>query len=254
VRVAAFVPARGGSKRVPEKNLAYVRHETLLGRAIRAGLGAGCSVVVSTDDRDIAAAARSWPSPERGVDLCRRGEIVVHDRPAQLASDHAQIEDALSHWWRRLETKPDVIVLLQPTSPFRTSEHVKAAVRLLRHAELDSVVGVVQSHAPHFSGRMKPMEYLHSDAWFIGLAAPSGEYYEWQPFAPQGERPRTQDLPPRGWECGALYAFTRAHWEKTGSRMGGDMGALPMTWIEGLDIDTPEDLEAARAIAEGMGL
>jgi CMP-N,N'-diacetyllegionaminic acid synthase len=241
MRVAAFIPARGGSKRVPRKNLAMVGDRTLLQRAIDcAHQGApNAPVYVSTDDREIGDAAGAWG---RGVR--------VHHRPAQIASDHAQIETAMAHWWVRLETKPDVVVLLQPTSPFRTAAHVRAAIDLLIGANLDSVVGVTVSHAPHFAGRLKPRE-----------GEPSGGgpqlWYEWQPFSPvvsAASRPRTQDLPPRGWENGSLYAFTAEHWERTGNRLGGRMGALPMTWIEGMDVDTVEDLEAARAIAERMGL
>ncbi len=205
-------------------------------------------VVVSTDDAAIASAAD-------------RHGAYVHDRPAQLASDHAQIESALSHWWVRLDEKPDVIVLLQPTSCFRTAAHVRAAIELLRGANLDSVVGVVRSHAPHFSGRMKPRETERVLIYGGSPRTPPPplpplEWFEWQPHAPTSaeSRPRTQDLPPRGHECGALYAFTREHWERTGSRMGGRMGALPMSWIEGLDIDDECDLAAARAIAEWMGL
>jgi CMP-N-acetylneuraminic acid synthetase len=308
VRVAAFIPARGGSKRVPGKNLAMVGGASLLHRALDAALRTfgpeetmtAHRVTVSTDCPDIEAHARTTtlrPWAQR---------IDIHHRPAPLASDHAQIESAMQHWWTRLDTKPDVVVLLQPTSPFRTSAHVRAAIDLLTTASLDSVVGVTQSHAPHFAGRLKPREVVRlprvGDEWILAdeeameresfrIVEISGSgrvladdsyhrnrsslhtldvsevmqryklsgstptsWYEWQPFGTGGERPRTQDLPPRGWENGSLYAFTREHWECTGNRLGGRMGALPMDWIEGFDIDTQEDLDAARAIAEGMGI
>ena len=235
MKVAAFIPARGGSKRVPLKNLAEVGGRTLLQRAIDcASLGRVCGdVTVSTDDPYIAAHAVNthW-----------------HVRPPALASDHAQIEAAIAHWWVRLTYKPDVVVLLQPTSPFRTAEHVRRALVLLEMTGADCVVGVTVGHAGHFAGRLKPREMEPS-------ASGHADWYEWQPFrSPTEPRPRTQDLQPRGHENGALYAFTRAHWERTGNRMGGRMVALPMTWIEGLDVDTQEDLEAARAIDEGMGI
>jgi CMP-N-acetylneuraminic acid synthetase len=147
-------------------------------------------------------------------------------------------------------------VLLQPTSPFRTSEHVKAAIALLQRTSADTVVGVTRSSAPHFAGRLKPRDTPGWHETPCGTS-PGVPFYEWQPFglpSAAWARPRTQDLPPRGWENGAVYAFTREHWEKTGNRLGGFSVALPMDWISGLDIDTVEDLEAARALAEGLGI
>ena len=160
----------------------------------------------------------------------------MHTRPPQLATDHAQIEDAIAHWWTRLDDKPDAVVLLQPTSPFRTAEHVREALRLLEVTGADSVVGVTVGHEHHFAGRMKPRD--GEPAW-----------YDFQPFRDvTARRPRTQDLAPRGAENGALYAFTRAHWERTGDRMGGHMVALPMTRWEGLDVDDEQDLTVANAL------
>jgi N-acylneuraminate cytidylyltransferase len=244
VKTVAFIPARAGSKRIPHKNLAMVGDRTLLQRAIDAAEQGGCerNIYVSTDDEDIALAAMSWGRAVR-----------IHDRPAELATDHAQIESALAHWWRRCDDKPDVVVLLQATSPFRTAEHVRQAIALLVSTGADSVVGVTAGHEGHFAGRLKPREEYPSCGG--DQCCSPVEWFEWQPFRnPIETRPRTQDLRPMGHENGSLYAFTRQHWEATGNRLGGRMVALPMTWIEGLDVDTPEDLAAARAIAEGMGL
>lgn len=248
LRVAAFIPARGGSKRVPGKNLQCVGKTSLLVRAMSAALGADCDdVVVSTDDAAIAEHVDFL-----GIGSPRR--FSVHARPAQLATDHAQIENAMQHWWVRLDgEKPDVIVLLQPTSPFRTADHVRMALALLQTSGADSVIGVTAGHESHFAGRLKPRELEKLGPW--GFPARI-VFHDWQPFSPfaVSERPRTQDLAPRGVENGSLYVTTRAAWERSGARVSGHTVALPMTWIEGLDIDTMEDLAAARAIAEGMGL
>lgn len=254
MRVAAFIPARGGSKRVPGKNLAVVGGVSLV---VRAGLtavdGGVDDVWISTDSEEIAEHVHMVNAPLR-----------VHMRPAPLASDHAQIESAIAHWYTRLDTKPDVIVLLQPTSPFRTAEHVRAALALLAATGCDSVIGVTQSHAPHFAGRMKPRETASYHCLKTGhnenncsLCTPRCAWYEWQPFAPLASadaRPRTQDLPPRGWENGSLYVTRREAWERSGMRVSGNIAALPMSWVSGLDIDTQEDLDAARALAEGLGI
>ena len=271
MRAVAFIPARGGSKRVPGKNLREVGGMPLLARAINAGLGimpvddvvsveACASVVVSTDDDGIWNVAH-----DMAVDR--------HERPPQLASDHAQIEDALSHWWTRLDDKPDAIVLLQPTSPFRTAAHVREALRLLEVTGADSVVGVTVGHEPHFAGRLKPRELdvpatmaeectagcrcirASDGRWVRGAGGSDPTVRQWFDFQPfrdvTADRPRTQDLRPMGTENGALYAFTREHWERTGNRMGGHMVALPMTRLEGLDVDTEEDLAIANALVAG---
>ena len=232
MRTLAFIPARGGSKRIPRKNLATVGGVSLLVRAIAV---AGEFVpVVSTEDATIAATALASR---------QEGRVVIHDRPPQLASDHAQIEDALAHYLTRLDDKPEAIVILQPTSPFRTAAHVREALDLLARTGADSVVGVTVGHEPHFAGRLKPVEY-----WRFASA------FHLQPFRdPLAERPRTQDLRPMGTENGAIYAFTYEHWKRTRNRMGGHMVALPMTRVEGWDIDTPEDLAVANAmVAAGV--
>lgn len=228
--VAAFIPARGGSKRVPGKNLKRIAGASLLERALLSA--APCSSrTVSTNDETIA----EW-AEYVGLD--------VHHRPDPLASDHAQIEAAVAHWWTRLDAKPDAVVILQPTSPFRTADHVREAVDLLWRTGADSVVSVTAGHEGHFAGRLKPRESEGAPDW-----------YEWQPFRNVEEtRPRTQDLRPMGTENGAIYACTLEHWERTGNRLGGRMVAFPMSRWAGMDVDTPEDLEMARAIAERMGM
>jgi CMP-N,N'-diacetyllegionaminic acid synthase len=245
VKVCAFIPARSGSKRIPNKNREQVGGVGLVDRAVRAAVGAGCEPVVSTDDSVIASwYTTAWlpPAPR----------VTVHERPSQLASDHAQIEDAVSHWWRRLDDKPDVVVILQPTSPFRTADHVRLALHLLEVSEADSVIGVTETHEHHFAGRLKPRAREVSGPHGFPAAH---HFFDWQPFSPfaVNERPRTQDLAPRGHENGAVYVTRREAWERSGSRTSGHVVALPMTRWEGLDVDTVEDLEVARAIAERMG-
>lgn len=245
MKVAAFIPARGGSKRVTSKNLSLVGERTLVRRAINAAFACagGESIWVSTDDEAIAIEARAFGA-------------MVHERPAALATDHAQIESAISHWFRRLDEKPDVIVMLQPTSPFRTARHVAEALKLLADDEIDSVIGVTAGHEPHFAGRMKPRETYSSLCGGDQCCPSAMTWWEWQPFSPiakAGDRPRTQDLPPRGHDNGALYATRRSAWEASELRVSGTVAALPFSKIEGWDIDTVEDIELARAWAERTG-
>jgi len=129
--VLGLIPARGGSKGVPRKNLAQVGGKPLLAWAVGAAEGASelTRVVVSTDDDEIAAAA--------GAEVLRR--------PPELAADDTPMLDVVRH--AVAELSPDVVVLLQPTSPLRRAEHVDAAVRLLLESGADSVVSVVA--VPH---------------------------------------------------------------------------------------------------------
>ena len=129
--ILGLIPARGGSKGVPRKNLAPVGGKPLLAWTVEAARSASelTRVVVSTDDDEIAAAA--------GIGVLRR--------PAELAADDTPMLDVVRH--AVAELSPDVVVLLQPTSPLRRPEHVDAAVRLLLESGADAVVSVVK--VPH---------------------------------------------------------------------------------------------------------
>ncbi|HAM45519.1 MAG TPA: acylneuraminate cytidylyltransferase, partial [Propionibacteriaceae bacterium] len=125
-QVLAVIPARGGSKGVPGKNVARIGGVPLVARAVRAALGAEHidQVAVSTDDPEIARAAE------------QAGAIVVQ-RPAELAGDTATSEAALTHAIGAIhgEHPPEIVVMIQATSPFITS------------AELDDLVGVIKAGA-----------------------------------------------------------------------------------------------------------
>jgi CMP-N-acetylneuraminic acid synthetase len=129
--VLGLIPARGGSKGIPRKNLAPVGGKPLLAWTVGAAQAASelTRLVVSTDDDEIASAA--------GIDVLRR--------PAELARDDTPMLDVVRH--AVAELSPDVVVLLQPTSPLRRAEHVDAAVRLLLESGADAVVSVVA--VPH---------------------------------------------------------------------------------------------------------
>jgi CMP-N,N'-diacetyllegionaminic acid synthase len=133
--VVALVPARGGSKGIPRKNLAIVGGTSLLARAIGCARESGAvgRIVVSTDDDEIAAAAEA-------------AEAEVLRRPDDLAGDGTPMLDVVRHALAELGSV-DVLVLLQPTSPLRRPEHVAEVVRLLLDSDADSVVSVVA--VPH---------------------------------------------------------------------------------------------------------
>ena len=126
-----LIPARGGSKGIARKNLAPVAGRPLLAWTVEAARRASrlTRSVVSTDDDEIAAAA--------GIDVLRR--------PPELASDDTPMADVVRHAVDAL--RPEIVVVLQPTSPLRRGEHIDAAVRLLLESGADCVVSVVP--VPH---------------------------------------------------------------------------------------------------------
>ncbi len=215
MRVAAFVPARAGSTRLPNKNLAVINRRSLLQRAIESA--ACCEEKwVSTDSKECAAVAR-----EHGA--------LVHVRPPELATATADVTSAIAHWYDGLTEKPDAIVLLNPTSPFRTASMVAEAVKLLESSRASSVVSVTLGYEPHFGGTL-----------LGGM---------WRTMRESGPRVRTQDLPGMGHENGAIFAFTREFWEVTGRITGGACMGYPMSKWDSIDIDTQADLDAARRLA-----
>lgn len=252
MKVVAFIPARGGSTRIPRKNLQTVGSSSLLARAVFAAYDAGCQPVVSTDDPEIAAEAHRLVVVHPGGHVSSPGAIgrvaqmcQVHDRPAELSDAHAQIEAAIAHWWAATpeSARPDALVLLQPTSPFRTGKHIREAIELLRGG-WDAVEGV-RDISQLYAFRGCPLENDYG-------AVPRGSYVPArQPFT----RPRSQDIAGTMFSGnGALWAFTREHWERTGDRMwGAKQTMLVMDEISSFDVDTPEDLSIARAISAATG-
>jgi CMP-N,N'-diacetyllegionaminic acid synthase len=131
MEVLGLIPARGGSKGIPRKNLAPVAGKSLLAWTVEAVNGAELltRVVVSTDDDEIASAA----------------EVDVLRRPPELAQDDTPMLDVIRHAVEEL--RPELVVVLQPTSPLRRSEHVDGAVLLLLETGADCVVSVCE--VPH---------------------------------------------------------------------------------------------------------
>lgn len=235
MRSLAIIPARGGSKRIPGKNLVSVGGKSLLVRAWESAAPCGnLSRIVSTDDHSIKR--HLW---DHGGSGC----IFTHIRKPEHAGDDSQIEDFVGDLLHDMEWDDesdkqvrqfDVLVILQPTSPFRTAAHVSAALALLTPG-VDSVVSVTQDPGYRFMGR------LTTD----GLS--------YRPYRPDlGERGRSTDsldhrCPVR--ENGAIYVTRREAFERSGLRMSGVMRGYLMSVRDSFEIDEPWELEAARAIA-----
>ncbi|MBN2012075.1 acylneuraminate cytidylyltransferase [candidate division KSB1 bacterium] len=137
--IVAIIPARGGSKSIPRKNVKKLGEHPLIAYSIAAGLQANLvsRVIVSTDDEDIARIARDY------------GADVPFVRPSELAEDHVvdlPVFEHAIHWFSKNDRLPDIVVQLRPTSPFRPMDCVDGAIeQLIKNEHADSVRGVTPS-------------------------------------------------------------------------------------------------------------
>lgn len=139
----AIIPARGGSKRLPRKNVLDLCGKPLIAWSIEAGLKNNYidKVVVTSDDDEI-------------LDISKKCGAEIIRRPDELASDTATTFDAIKHTIDNLE-KYDYIVLLQPTSPLRDEKHIDEAIELLKEKNADAIIGVcVMDHSPLWSNTL----------------------------------------------------------------------------------------------------
>ena len=139
----AIITARGGSKRLPRKNVLDLCGKPLIAYSIEAGLKSKyiSKVVVSSDDEEILQISQNF-----GANIIKR--------PKELASDTATTFDAIKHTIDSLE-KFDYIVLLQPTSPLRSEKHINEAIELLEEKNADAIVSVCEmEHSPLWSNTL----------------------------------------------------------------------------------------------------
>src|SRR5687767_5121213 len=222
--ILALIPARGGSKGIPRKNIRSFAGYPLIAWSIAAGLQAHTvnRVIVSTDNDEIAAVAREY------------GAETPFMRPPELAQDHTNDLPVFEHalkWLEELESyKPDIVIQLRPTSPIRPKDCVDGAVKILiENPEADCVRGVVPAgQNPHkmwrFNGYDKPMKPL------LELEGISEPY----------NAPR-QFLPSVYWQTGHIDAIRTATITRKHSLTGSTVYPLVLDPHYTVDIDTPAD-------------
>jgi N-acylneuraminate cytidylyltransferase len=225
-RVVALVPARGGSRTVPNKNVRPLDGKPLVGWPIDVALETDAvdRVVVSTDDERIAGTAREFGAE-------------VLDRPPELAADDSLVIDAIRHAVETLASRGETaqyMVLLEPTSPLREPRDVERCLDRLSGEALDSVATFTEAEVnPHRIWRLdddRPPEP------FVDGADP------WQP---------RQALPEAYQLNGAVYAFDVDALPDEGvSLLFGDRGAVVMPPERSVDIDTEVDFALAEALLE----
>jgi len=221
MKILALIPARGGSKRLPGKNTRVLRGKPLIEWSIQAAQGIPeiVDIVVSTDDAGISDIAR------------KAGASVPWLRPAALATDEASSVDVALHaldYYEGLHGPVDGLLLLQPTSPFRSREAVSRGLELFRVHAFRSVVGVSQAST-------HPL-------WCFRIDGAS-----MKPFVERRQTDlRAQDLPPAYVLNGAFYLISPA--ELRASRSFCNEDTMPLIMddpIEGVDIDTETDWQWA---------
>jgi CMP-N-acetylneuraminic acid synthetase len=214
VDVVGLIPARGGSKGIPRKNLAPLLGKPLVQWTLEAARASRTltSVVVSTDDDEIAELAAGSP---------------VLRRPAELAADDTPMRDVVLHALAEL-SRCDVLVLLQPTSPLRRAVHVDEAVELLLRTGADSVVSVVP--VPHRYGPGSLLKIV--DGRLVPLADDSATLRQEKPTLYARNGP-------------AVLAVTAACARRSETLVCGDSRPYVMELRDSIDVDDPIDLELA---------
>lgn len=215
-RVLALIPARGGSKRLPRKNVLPLAGKPVIAWTIEAAQEAATvdRIVLSTDDEEIAAVAAQWK--------CE----VPFMRPPELATDGASSMDVIWHALDQVGEGFDDLVLLQPTSPLRRGSHIDACVRLRVETAAHAVVSV--------SLPDKPLSHF-------GLVTADG-HFERLPEEMTRMNVRTLN--------GAVYVADIAALKSSGSFYAPSTRCFEMPASESIDVDTRQDFLLAASLLE----
>jgi len=213
----AIIPARGGSKGVPRKNIRLLAGHPLLSYSIAHARATPeiNRIVVSTDDPMIARVAHE----------CGAESII---RPAEISGDTATSESALVHTLDHLldteDYEPDLVVFLQATSPLRRADDISIAIRTLLDDEADSLFSACPMHG------------------FVWRRERGGSEWRSQTYDYRN-RQRRQDAPEDVVENGSIYVFRPWVLRELGNRLGGKISVHFMDAADSVQVDTPADLE-----------
>lgn len=220
MNIVAVIPARGGSKGIPRKNIQLVAGKPLIVHTIEQALLSSLvtETIVSTDDVDIAAVSAA------------AGATIVY-RPSDISGDQASSESALVHaieWLRKMRpSEPDLVVFLQCTSPIRRPGDIDGAVQTLLDKQADSVLSVSPSH-----------RFLWAEE--DGIARSINYDY--------CRRPRRQEMEPQYVENGSIYVFRPQDLFVSGNRLTGKVALYFMEAEAAVDIDSFLDMRLAELI------
>ncbi|MEM7068292.1 MAG: pseudaminic acid cytidylyltransferase [Pseudomonadota bacterium] len=219
MKPVCIIPARGGSKRIPRKNIVDFNGRPMIGWPIETALASGLfsQVVVTTDDEEIAEVARKY------------GAAVPFIRDEKLADDFATTADVLADCLNRLPAT-DFCCCLYPTAPMITTQNLVTAWQLLKENNAHCVLTVTEFDFHPLRAFTK-----NPDA---SLA------FHW----PEHALTRSQDLPEMLHDAGGFYFFRVESLQQSKQLIGENTFGLPLSRSQAVDIDTPEDLDFARLL------
>lgn len=232
MNVLTVIPARGGSKGVPGKNLKSLGGKPLVAWSVEAALAAGGAgtVAVSSDSDDILGAASFSP------------RVRALKRPAELAQDSTPIFPVYRHAVETLERESgrmfDWLVGLEPTTPFRSPADVDACVAKAVELGADAVVTVKKTA---------------ENPYFV-LVEPRRDDPRWVEQSKKGAFTRRQDAPPVYTVNGAVYVFSRAAlFSMTTLYDARKLAVVEMPWERSVDLDSASDFELAEFLLARAG-
>lgn len=217
----AIIPARGGSKRLPGKNIKDLAGKPMIAWTIEAALGSGIfdHMFVSTDCDEIAKISKEF------------GAKVPFLRPAELSSDTATTNDVVTHlveWFeKKYNKKITTVAILQPTSPLRSAQHIIEAFEEMENKQAKAIVSVCELEHP-----IQFCNQLGVDGSMAGFIEPN-------------DMKRTQDLAPTYRLNGAIYIFGREYVGRISELYSLGTFAYVMSAKSSIDIDTQDDFNLA---------
>lgn len=225
MNILAIIPARGDSKGVPRKNIKNLAGKPLIAYTIEAALNSLyiTRVVVSTEDDEISKVAKMY-----GAKVIKRPEELARDEIPSLLV----FQQVITHLEENENYRPDIIVILQPTSPLRTKKDIQNAIEKFFEVNCDSVVSIC--------------EVEHTPYWMYTL---DGDRIK--PVIEGGEKiTRRQDAPKVYRLNGAIYVTKRDVILKENRILGEDTRALVMPLERSVDIDTEIDFKLAELLVK----
>lgn len=225
MRILALIPARGGSKRLPRKNVLSLGGKPLIAWSIDIAkdIPEICDILVSTDDAEIAEISK------------QAGALAPWLRPAELATDTATSVDVALHaldWYEKEKGAVDGVLLLQPTSPFRSKASMIKGVELFTQSSYKAVVAVSPTH--------------HHPEWMLTVDS-CGLLHKL--ISGNGINTRSQDLSTPYVINGSFYLSSPESIRNEKSFLPKKtIGLLVESRVESLDIDTPFDFELAEIL------
>lgn len=223
-KITALIPARGGSKGIKNKNLRIVGGKKLISYSISSALKSRYidKVVVSTDSLKIANYSK------------KNGAIIPGLRPSIYSKDSSSTESVISHYIKNWISEDEIIILLQPTSPIRSSATIDKAITKFFNGKYDSLLSLSKVKN-NFIWKLKGKLSIHK--------------YDIK------NRKRRQDIKIEDsifYENGSIYIFSVNKFRKHQNRLFGKIGSIILDKYESIDIDDKDDLKIAKSIIEKL--